>query len=66
MSKLQFKISPNYNQSELFKIFGEHARFVFGVYVITFNGKDFSADNPSDLFQKVIAEYENIKKKNEQ
>lgn len=59
--KREFKISKNYNESELFKLFGQYARFVFGTYIIEFNGKFLSANNPNDLFQKVIKEYEKVK-----
>lgn len=46
-----------YSNSELFEIFGKNARYVFGGYVIEFNHKLLSADNPSDLLQKVKDEY---------
>lgn len=47
------------NTSELFTLFGKHARYILvgNFYVIRFNGKDLSADNPSDLFIKVKEEY---------
>lgn len=54
---MKIELPKNMNDSELFKLFGKNARYVFGVYVITFNGKDFSADTPSDLFAKVKDEY---------
>lgn len=56
-NKLKFRLSKKYNDSELFKHFGQYARYVFGMYAITFNGKDFFSDNPSDLFDKVKKEY---------
>ena len=58
--KKEFKIPDNYNESELFKHFGKYARFVFGTYVISFNGKEFSSDTPNGLFDKVKKEYEKI------
>jgi len=52
------------NESELFKFFGKYARYLFGAYIITFNNKDFTADSPSALFDKVKNEYyENILRK---
>lgn len=60
----KFEVSKNMNDSELFKFFGKYARYVFGSYVITFNDKDFSADNPSDLFQKVKDEYKDYVQRN--
>lgn len=45
------------NEADLFKLFGEYARYVFGSYAIDFNGKLFIADTPSDLFKKVKDEY---------
>lgn len=54
------KLPNNMNNSELFKLFGKYAKYVQAgqFYYIMFNGKDLSADNPSDLFQKVKKEYE--------
>ena len=50
-------LDKNMNDGKLYKLFGEYSRYVFGVYVITFNNKDLSSDNPSDLFKKVKDEY---------
>lgn len=62
--KKQFKISKGLNESELFKLFGRYARYLFGSYIITFNGKDLSADNPSKLFDKVKKEYADYVQRN--
>lgn len=60
----KFEISKTMNESELFKFFGKYARYVFGAYFITFNDKDFSSDNPSDLFKKVQKEYKDYVSRN--
>lgn len=44
-------------EDELFKLFGQYARYLFGGYVIDFNGKTLSAKTPSDLFERVKKEY---------
>lgn len=59
----KFELPTNMNDTELFKLFGKYARFIFGAYVITFNNKDFSSDTPSGLFEKVRAEYANYLRK---
>lgn len=57
----KFEINKKMNDSELFTLFGKYAKYHFGFYYIYFNGKDFSANNPKDLFEKVKNEYyENI------
>lgn len=57
---MKFEMKKNMNESELFKLFGKYARYVCGAYVITFNGRDMSADSPSELWDKVKEEYKNV------
>lgn len=64
LCNMKFKHKDNMDRSELFKLFGQYARYRFGFYYICFDKKDFSADNPSDLFKKLENYYnENILRK---
>lgn len=57
----QFKLSKNLTHSALYELFGKSSKYMLAgnFYYIHFNGKDFSGDNPKELFDKVKKEYDN-------
>lgn len=61
--RIEFKMPKNYTEEQLYKIFGSSSTLVFGNFFITFHGKDFREDNPTDLFNKVKEYYESYKNK---
>lgn len=62
----QFKMSLQLKHKDLYDIFCSKSKYVRAgnFYYIYFNGKDLSADNPYELFDKVKIAYEQYKNSN--